>query len=123
MGILAPDVHSGITALKAWTSDLKLPRGKLFGMDADGKVTSPPDGSVYIKYNSDHGNAHISSYRGSFRGVLFTPELVDGSFHQFGYLPLEMPTRICGNDIVSDGCTDHIAASVSSKSRQEKTSP
>lgn len=98
MGILAPDARRGIAALKDWTSDLKLPKGKLYGMDVDGKPVDLPDGSVYIKYNSDSGNAHISSYRGGFRGVLFSPELVDGSFHQFGYLPLEMPTHTFGND-------------------------
>lgn len=99
MGILAPDASRGIAALKTWTSDLELPKGKLFGMDVDGKPKAPPEGPVYIKYNSVQGNAYISAYSGSFRGVLFTPTLADGTFHQFGYLPLETPTSSCGNDI------------------------
>lgn len=116
MGILAPNVNQGIAALKEWTSELDLPRGKLFGMDVDGKPVPPPKGPVFIKYNSQHGSAHVSRDRGNFCGVLLTtsaklphadkspihtPELKDGSFNQFGYLPLKLVEQAGGGDIPS----------------------
>jgi hypothetical protein len=91
LGICAPDAAGGLAALKAWVTDLGLPRGKLHGMDIDGVEQPPPEGPVFLKYNSDSGDAFLSGYDGEFRGVLFTPELGDGSFRQYGYLPLELP--------------------------------
>lgn len=91
MGICAPDSKTGIETLKAWVTDLGLPRGKLHGLDVDGVETPPPEGPVFLKYNSDSGDAFLSGYGGEFRGVLFTPELGDGAFRQYGYLPLELP--------------------------------
>ena len=46
---------------------------------------------MFIKYNSDSGDAFLSGYGGEYRGVLFTPELGDGAFRQYGYLPLDLP--------------------------------
>ena len=91
MGICAPDAVGGIAALKAWTGDLGLPRGKLHGLDVDGEPVDPPEGPVFVKYNSDSGDAFLSGYGGEYRGVLFTPELGDGAFRQYGYLPLDLP--------------------------------
>ena len=91
MGICAPDAASGLAALRAWVADLGLPRGKLHGMDVDGVPAEPPEGPVFLKYNSDSGDAFLSGYGGEYRGVLFTPELGDGAFRQYGYLPLELP--------------------------------
>ena len=91
MGICAPDADEGLVALKAWTADLDLPKGKLHGLDVDGVRQEPPSGPVFIKYNSDSGDAFLSGYGGDYRGVLFTPELGDGAFRQYGYLPLDLP--------------------------------
>ena len=91
MGICAPDADEGLVALKAWTADLGLPKGKLHGLDVDGVRQEPPSGPVFIKYNSDSGDAFLSGYGGDYRGVLFTPELGDGAFRQYGYLPLNLP--------------------------------
>ena len=91
MGICAPDAASAVAALKAWTADLGLPRGMLHGLDVDGVAVEPPEGPVFIKYNSDSGDAFLSGYGGEYRGVLFTPELGDGAFRQYGYLPLDLP--------------------------------
>ena len=91
MGICAPDAEGGLVALKAWTADLGLPRGRLHGLDVDGEPVDPPAGPVFIKYNSDSGDAFLSGYGGEYRGVLFTPELGDGAFRQYGYLPLDLP--------------------------------
>jgi hypothetical protein len=88
LGFCAPNAEKGILALKAWVADLGLPKGKLFGMDIEGEPVLPPQGAVYIKYNSDSGDAFINEYSGSYRGVLFTPDLSDGNFRQFGHLPL-----------------------------------
>lgn len=87
MGICACNVEMGLAALKAWVSDLGLPKGKLFGMDVNG-VPTPPKGLVFIKYNSDDGDAIISDYDGNYRGVILTTELTNGGFRQFGHLPL-----------------------------------
>ena len=92
MGICAADAEEGLSALKAWTADLGLPKGKLHGLDVDGVPVEPPKGPVFIKYNSDSGDAFLSGYGGEYRGVLFTPELGDGAFRQYGYLPLDLPT-------------------------------
>jgi hypothetical protein len=88
IGICAPNAEKGIRTLQAWVADLGLPKGKLFGMDIEGTAIEPPQGAVYIKYNSDSGDAFINAYAGSYRGVLFTPDLMDGNFRQFGHLPL-----------------------------------
>jgi len=96
IGICAPDAAGGVAALKAWTGDLGLPRGMLHGLDVDGKAVEPPAGPVFIKYNSDSGDAFLSGYGGDYRGVLFTPEVGDGAFRQYGYLPLELPNAGMG---------------------------
>lgn len=90
MGFCASNVDMGLNALKAWVTDLGLPRGRLFGLDKDGVPIPPPKGPVYIKYSSDNGDAEISSYSGRYRGVVFTPQLTDGKFRQFGHLPLAL---------------------------------
>ena len=61
----------------------------LHGMDLNGK---PVDvvGAVFVKYNSASGDAFLSGYAGDYRGVLYTPLLVDGDFRQYGYLPLDL---------------------------------
>lgn len=90
LGICAASAEEGLNSLRTWTTELALPRGKLHGMDKDGVPVDPPKGAVFIKYNSLSGDAYISGYGGTFRGVLFTPELDDGAFRQFGYLPLDV---------------------------------
>jgi len=90
LGICAADAQEGLSSLKAWTAELGLPKGKLHGMDKDGVPVDPPKGAVFIKYNSMSGDAYISGYGGAFRGVLFTPELDDAAFRQYGYLPLDV---------------------------------
>lgn len=90
IGICATSAALGISNLKGWVADLGLPKGRLFGLDVDGVLVPPPHGAVYIKYNSDTGDAKISSYPGAFRGVVFTPTLTDGKFRQFGHLPLSL---------------------------------
>ena len=72
-------------------------RGRLHGMDKDGK---PLDmtlfGAVFIKYSSaggqisDRGDAMLNGYSGSFRGVYFNPVLPDGKFRQYAVLPLDL---------------------------------
>ena len=91
LGICAGDCRGAIDALKAWTSDMGLPRGMLHGLDVDGVPKPPPEGPCFVKYNSDSGDAFVSAYGGEYRGVLFTPELGDGAFRQYGYLPLDLP--------------------------------
>jgi hypothetical protein len=90
LGVCASDAAEGLSTLKSWTSELGLPRGKLHGMDRDGVPIDPPKGAVFIKYNSLSGDAYISGYGGDYRGVLFTPELADAAFRQYGYLPLDV---------------------------------
>lgn len=90
LGICAADAQEGLSWLKTWTAELGLPKGKLHGMDKDGVPVDPPKGAVFIKYNSMSGDAYISGYGGTFRGVLFTPELDDAAFRQYGYLPLDV---------------------------------
>ena len=92
LGICAADAQEGLSSLKTWTAELGLPKGKLHGMDKDGVPVDPPKGAVFIKYNSMSGDAYISGYGGTFRGVLFTPELEDAAFRQYGYLPLDVLT-------------------------------
>ncbi len=89
-GICAQTGHEGIDALKVWTEELNLPKGKLHGLDTDGVPKPIPEGPVFIKYNSLSGDAFCSEYHGEFRGVLFTPVLNDGVFRQFGYLDLSL---------------------------------
>jgi hypothetical protein len=52
LGICAPSASAGIQTLKAWVTDLGLPRGKLHGLDVDGVEQPPPTGAVFVKYNS-----------------------------------------------------------------------
>lgn len=91
LGICAPSAAVGVATLKGWVSGLGLPRGLLHGMDVDGKPVEL-QGAVFIKYNSASGNANVSGYLGGQRGVLFSPQLPDGEFRQFGYLPLGLPS-------------------------------
>eukprot|EP00747_Dinoflagellata_sp_TGD_P210401 gnl/TRDRNA2_/TRDRNA2_83676_c0_seq1.p1 gnl/TRDRNA2_/TRDRNA2_83676_c0~~gnl/TRDRNA2_/TRDRNA2_83676_c0_seq1.p1 ORF type:complete len:303 (-),score=43.82 gnl/TRDRNA2_/TRDRNA2_83676_c0_seq1:113-1021(-) len=119
MGICAHNVSMGVAILDAWVNDLGLPQGKIYvgpvegtcrrrramevkwgtvyvKQQRDGAVKYNPltqlTGAVYVKYNSDTGDAYMTAYDGEVRGVLFTPELDDGNFHQFAYLPLELPS-------------------------------
>jgi len=107
LGICASSVQEGVAALKAWVTALHLPRGLLHGMDKDG-VPLDIEGGVYIKYNSGGvysfedirksglgfeslwkpGDALIEPYDGTYRGVYFQVELVDGEFRQF-LVPLD----------------------------------
>ena len=89
-GICAQTGREGIDALKIWTEELNLPKGKLHGLDTDGIPKPIPSEAVFIKYNSLSGDAFCSEYHGEFRGVLFTPILNDGVFRQFGYLDLSL---------------------------------
>ena len=89
-GICAQTGREGIDALKIWTEELNLPKGKLHGLDTDGIPKPIPSEAVFIKYNSLSGDAFCSEYHGEFRGVLFTPVLNDGVFRQFGYLDLSL---------------------------------
>ncbi|KAJ1638479.1 hypothetical protein T492DRAFT_943491 [Pavlovales sp. CCMP2436] len=98
LGFCADSAHAGVDALKCWVEALGLPRGTLHGMDASGvPLDMSTFGSVYIKYNSwsagsnnPPGSAMLSGYSGDFRGVYFSPDLSDESFHQFGVLPLDL---------------------------------
>jgi Domain of unknown function (DUF1824) len=107
LGICASSAQEGVAALKAWVTQLGLPRGLLHGMDKDG-VPLEIDGGVYIKYNSGGvysfadirksglgfdalwkpGDALLEPYDGSFRGVYFQVELTDGEFRQY-LVPLD----------------------------------
>eukprot|EP00747_Dinoflagellata_sp_TGD_P166089 gnl/TRDRNA2_/TRDRNA2_188347_c0_seq1.p1 gnl/TRDRNA2_/TRDRNA2_188347_c0~~gnl/TRDRNA2_/TRDRNA2_188347_c0_seq1.p1 ORF type:complete len:272 (+),score=28.44 gnl/TRDRNA2_/TRDRNA2_188347_c0_seq1:50-865(+) len=98
MGICAHDFDAGIAALKGWVADLGLPKGKLYGMDDNGVALPPPDGPVYMKYNSRSGDVHLSKYNGKYRGVLLTPKLKDGQFRQFGHLPLDLHNAPIDNE-------------------------
>ena len=89
-GICAQTGREGIDALKIWTEELTLPKGKLHGLDTDGIPKPIPSEAVFIKYNSLSGDAFCSEYHGEFRGVLFPPVLIDGVFRQFGYLDLSL---------------------------------
>jgi hypothetical protein len=102
LGICASLAEEGIATLKSWIANLELPRGLLHGMDKDG-VPLQLDGGVYIKYNSGGvytfedirkskmgfdalwkpGDAMLEPYDGSYRGVYFQVELLDGEFRQF----------------------------------------
>lgn len=107
LGICAPSTEEGVGTLKAWVTNLGLPRGLLHGMDKDG-VPIEIDGSVYIKYNTGGsatfadirrsgvgfdalwkpGDALIEPYDGTYRGVYFQVELSDGEFRQY-LVPLD----------------------------------
>lgn len=89
LGICAASASDGVQTLKGYVSQLGLPRGRLHGMDVNG-VAVQVDGPVFIKYNSNTGDADLSGYAGHYRGVLFTPMLADGMFRQYGYLPLSL---------------------------------
>jgi Domain of unknown function (DUF1824) len=102
LGICASSTQEGIATLKAWVTQLGLPRGLLHGMDKDG-VPLQIEGGVYIKYNSGGvysfadirksglgfdalwkpGDALLEPYDGIYRGVYFQVELVDGEFRQY----------------------------------------
>jgi hypothetical protein len=102
LGICASSAAQGLATLKSWVPALALPRGLLHGMDKDG-VPLDLEGGVYIKYNSGGvysfsdirksgqgfealwkpGDAMLEPYDGSYRGVYFQVELVDGVFRQF----------------------------------------
>jgi len=89
IGFCASDANEGVSELKGWVSSLKLNRGRLHGMDDDGKARDMSDfGPVYIRYVSSSGDAYLSGYDGNYRGVYFTPNLSDGEFRQYGVLPL-----------------------------------
>jgi hypothetical protein len=107
LGICASSTQEGIATLKAWVTQLGLPRGLLHGMDKDG-VPLDIQGGVYIKYNSGGvysfadirksglgfdalwkpGDALLEPYDGSYRGVYFQVELSDGEFRQY-LVPLD----------------------------------
>ena len=95
LGICADDAASGVQALKRWVEGLRLPKGRLHGMDRDGvPLDMAGFGPVYIKYNSgsssNAGDAMLNGYGGSFRGVYFSPALPDGEFRQYAVLPLSL---------------------------------
>ena len=96
-GICAEDAHQGIAALKQWVEALRLPKGRLHGMDVNGTALNMDHfGPVYIKYNSvggslsQPGDAMLNGYGGAFRGVYFCPSLPDGEFRQYAVLPLRL---------------------------------
>ncbi len=99
LGICADNAEAGVAALKAWVEGLRLPKGRLHGMDRDGvPLDMASFGSVYIKYNSAGGStggsipgdAMLNGYAGAFRGVYFGPALPDGEFRQYAVLPLAL---------------------------------
>ncbi len=56
LGICAESAERGVGALKDWVTALKLPRGRLHGMDEEGvPLDMSTFGSVYIKYSSKGG--------------------------------------------------------------------
>jgi hypothetical protein len=107
LGICASSLEEGIFTLKSWVTSLQLPRGILHGADKDG-VQLELEGGVYVKYNSGGvysfedirksglgfdalwkpGDAMLETYDGSYRGVYFQVELVDGEFRQY-MVPLD----------------------------------
>ncbi len=107
LGICAPSTEEAIQTLKAWVTNLQLPRGLLHGMDKDG-IPIEIEGGVYIKYNTGGsatfadirrsgvgfdalwkpGDALIEPYDGTYRGVYFQVELSDGEFRQY-LVPLD----------------------------------
>jgi len=107
LGICASSAEEGLATLKAWVTNLQLPRGLLHGMDKDGEPI-PIEGSVYIKYNTGGaltfsqirnsglgfdaiwkpGDAMIEPYEGTYRGVYFQVELADQEFRQY-LVPLD----------------------------------
>lgn len=101
LGVCADDAYSGIQALKAWVTELQLPKGPLHGMDREGvPLDMSTFGAVYIKYNSlptgsddPPGTAVLSGYNGGFRGIYFNPVLPDGEFRQYAVLPLDLFAR------------------------------
>eukprot|EP00960_Hanusia_phi_P056479 763290-Hanusia_phi.AAC.1 len=97
MGFCANSAQEGVGALQAWVSALRLPRGRLHGMDKDGvPLDMSSFGAVYIKYSStggeilSAGDATLNGYDGSYRGVYFNPTLPDGKFRQYAVLPLDL---------------------------------
>lgn len=107
LGICASSTEEGIMTLKSWVTALDLPRGLLHGADKDG-VPLEIEGGVYIKYNSGGvytfadirksgmgfdalwkpGDALLEPYDGTYRGVYFQVELLDGEFRQY-LVPLD----------------------------------
>ncbi len=56
LGICAETAERGVHTLKEWVTALKLPRGRLHGMDKEGVALDMSDfGAVYIKYSSKGG--------------------------------------------------------------------
>jgi hypothetical protein len=99
LGLCADDAVAGVAALKAWVEGLRLPKGRLHGMDREGvPLDMASFGPVYIKYNSGSGSsggsapgdAMLNGYAGAFRGVYFGPSLPDGEFRQYAVLPLAL---------------------------------
>jgi hypothetical protein len=108
LGICAPTAQDGVATLKAWVTELDLPRGLLHGMDKDG-VPIDLSGGVYIKYNSGGvytfsdirksglgfdalwkpGDALLEPYDGTYQGVYFQVELQDEEFRQY-LVPLDV---------------------------------
>jgi len=107
LGICASSAGEGLQTLKAWVTNLGLPRGLLHGMDKDG-VPLEIDGGVYIKYNTGGvltfsqiratglgfdalwkpGDAMLEPYDGTYRGVYVQVELEDDAFRQY-LVPLD----------------------------------
>ena len=58
LGLCSNSAEDGVAALKAWVEGLRLPRGRLHGMDRNGvPLDMTSFGPVYIKYNSGGGSA------------------------------------------------------------------
>ena len=91
MGICAQDAVGGIAALKAWTGDLGHQGGSCTGWTWTASRWIRRRDPCSSSTTPDSGDAFLSGYGGEYRGVLFTPELGDGAFRQYGYLPLDLP--------------------------------
>jgi len=88
-GICAGSAEEGLEELKGLVGTLAVKRGRLHGMDTDGVPRDMREfGPVFIRYVSASGDAYLSGYDGTYRGIYFTPTLPDGEFRQYGVLPL-----------------------------------
>jgi hypothetical protein len=96
LGICTPDGASAVATLRSWVESLGLPRGTLYGADANGTALPIGElGASYIKYTArgatgadgsvavPPGSAKLSAYGGSFRGVTLVTER-----SHLGLLPL-----------------------------------
>lgn len=99
LGIMTSSGAQGIEVLRRWVDGLGLSRGILRAvndMNEEVDYQRYLNTSVYIKYNSsDHGNAYMKEYLGSFVGVIFQPSLSTSDnnfdkFQQYGNLPLTL---------------------------------